>query len=133
MVNDAMLFVANTGTILGVCDQDGQPATVGVMGSGWMLPIAFANPTADSDALGLFAAWDATRDADDFCRDVLGEPEYVDGPGLWVYEVSFDPADVSDEGDNWDHLKFGIFRRPTPEELVDATRPEGPWNGGLMA
>ena len=133
IINDAMLFFAASGMLSGVCDSNRQPAVVGVMKDEWMRPIAFANPTVDTDALGLLPAWESTGNADDFCKDVMGEPEYVDVPGLWVYEVSFDPADVSDQGDDWAHLRYGVFRRPTPDELRDATRAEGPWDGGQIA
>ena len=144
IITEKLLFAVHQGTYCG--------HQAGIIMENHCLPLACSHVSDQSQRwknapvaeFGFQALWESVDDVEEFFDLHLGFPggylesAFETGPsGLFVYEVEYstdqvvEDADPDDE-DYWQHLRGGIERRPTPEELEPLTRGHAPWGGVVL-
>lgn len=106
--------------------------------------LAFSGTDEDNPD-GLYAVHGETMDAEDTLErlDINFIPDGYAGSkkgnGQWVYEVTYDEADVppydadADPKEQIEYLRGGTIRRMTAEEVKRLAEEDCPFNGGIAA
>jgi len=130
IITEQLLFAVHKGFV------SSRPA--GIIGSDHCLPIACSHHSWEDNPdkipyaeYGFYALWESSLNVEAFFESIyLHNIEGGKNPnGLYVYTVSYDPKEVVDDSENWEHLQGGDLRRPTQEELLPLTEDKAPWSG----